>query len=281
MEVSISVLNRPWCLGINYVRKHNMTAKNTLNRLISAIKNIFSRFETSPGVHIDSNDSGGHSILDMRQKEKHIYGEDRIKQQKLYEKWVVKESWHLKNQAIPLLLSMDPENVSISLCDEEIKQKYQDLWEHAQHCVGQELLFVLNRECPVDEWEASPIDVYKWAAISRVELPKELSPLMEFVMKSLVSSTNFSNNSRSSKKHDEVSSDRGKERILGAALSMLAAYPERCRNKKGRVRAENILNLINENENALFGEKIPELSFTVGLDIINQWLKINGTKAST
>ncbi len=47
------------------------------------------------------------------------------------------------------------------------------------------------------------------------------------------------------------------------------------------MRAENILNLINENENALFGEKIPELSFTVGLDIINQWLKINGTKAST
>lgn len=250
-----------------------MTAKNTLNKLINTIKNIFGRSETSPDVHIDSNDSDSHSALDMRQKEKDIYGEDRIGQQKLYEKWVVKESWHLKNQAIPLLLSMDPENVSISLCDEETEQEYQDLWEHAQHCVEQELLFVLNRECPVDEWEASPIDVYKWAAISRVELPKELLPLMEFVMKSLVPTTNFNNNSRSSKKQDEVSYDKGKERILGAALAMLAAYPERCRNKKGRVRAENILSLINENENVLFGDEIPELSVTADLDLINRWLK--------
>ncbi len=257
-----------------------MIAKNTLNRLISTIKNIFGRSKISPSYHIDSDDSSSYPALDMRQKEKNIYGEDRIEQQKLYEMWVVKESWHLKNQAIPLLLSMDPENVSTSLCDEETKQKYQDLWEHAQHCVEQELLFVLNRECPVDEWKATPIDVYKWAAISRVELPKELSPLMEFVMKSLVPTTNFNNNSRSSKKQDEVSYDKGKEHILGAALAVLAAYPERCQNKKGRVRAENILLLINENENTLFGEEIPELSFKVGIDLINQWLKASEIKAS-
>lgn len=257
-----------------------MTAKNTLNRLISTIKNIFGRSKTSLCYHVDRNDSGSHSTLDMRQKEKDIYGEDRIEQQKIYEKWVVKESWHLKNQAIPLLLSMDPENVSTSLCDEETKQKYQNLWEHAQHCVEQELLFVLNRECPVDEWEASPIDVYKWAAISRVELPKELSLLMEFVMKSLVPTTNFNNNSRSSKKQNEVLYDKSKERILGAALAVLAAYPERCRNKKGRVRAENILSLINKNKNDLFGEEIPELSVTASSDLINQWLKTSGIKAS-
>ncbi|MFB3090117.1 MAG: hypothetical protein ACE1ZG_02065, partial [Gammaproteobacteria bacterium] len=157
---------------------------------------------------------------------------------------------------------------------------YQNLWEHAQHCVEQELLFVLNRECPADEWEASPVDVYKWAAISRVELPKELSLLMEFVMKSLVPTTNFNNNSRSSKKQDEVSYDKGKDRILGAALAVLAAYPERCRNKKGCVRAENILSLINKNKNALFGEEIPELSVTASSDLINQWLKTSGIKAS-
>ncbi len=61
---------------------------------------------------------------------------------------------------------------------------------------------------------------------------------------------------------------------------MLATYPKKCRNKKGRVRAENILSLINENENALFGEEIPELSVTAGLDLINQWLKASGIKAS-
>ena len=196
-----------------------------------------------------------------------------LTQQKLYEKWVVKPSWHLKNQALPLLLSMDPEKYSTSSCDEYSEQKYQDLWEHAQHCVEQGLLFVLNREHPADEWEAKPIDVYKWAAISRVELPAELSTLMEFVMMTLVSTANIDNDSLDNKKQNDITYDKDRERILGAALAMLVTYPERCKNKKGRVSAENILSLIDENESVLFGEEIPGLSPTAGIDLINKWIK--------
>jgi len=257
-----------------------MTLKTIFSELTGIIRNIFGQSDISSFRDIDSANTGGNSTLDMRQKEKIIYGKDRIEQQKLYEKWAVKKSWHLKDQAIPLLLSMDPEDVSISSFDEAAEQKYQDLWEHAQHCVEQDLLLVMNRECPIDEWEANPIDVYKWAAVSRVELPKELSSLMEFVMTTMVSTANFDNDSLDNKKQNGISYGEDKERILGAALAMLAAYPERCRNKKDRVRAENILSLINENENALFGEEIPELSNTAGLDLINQWLKASRIKAS-
>ncbi|MCK5669333.1 MAG: hypothetical protein KAI15_09620 [Gammaproteobacteria bacterium] len=209
----------------------------------------------------------------MREKEKDVYGEDRITQQKLYEKWAVKPSWHLKNQAIPLLLSMDPEKYSTSSRNEYSEQKYQDLWEHAQHCVEQGLLFVLNQEHPADEWKAKPIDVYKWAAISRVELPLELSTLMEFVMMTLVSTENIDNDSLDNKKQNDITYDKDRERILGAALAMLVTYPERCKNKKGRVSAENILSLIDENESVLFGEEIPGLSPTAGIDLINKWIK--------
>ena len=249
-----------------------MTLKTMFSKLTGITKKIFGQSDISSVRNINSAEPRSNPTLDMGQKEKDIYGKERIEQQKLYEKWAVRKSWHLKDQAIPLLLSMDPDNISISLFDEVAVQKYQDLWEHAQHCVEQELLPVMNRECPVDEWEANPIDVYKWAAISRVELPKELSSLMEFVMTTMVSTADLDDGSLGNKKQNGISYDGDKDRILGAALAMLATYPEKCRNKKGRVRAENILLLINENEGVLFGEKTPDLSPTAALDLINKWL---------
>lgn len=250
-----------------------MTVKSTLKKIIKAVNKLFGQSEVVINSQIGHKVSNSGDTKNMREKEKDVYGEDRITQQKLYEKWAVKPSWHLKNQAIPLLLSMDPEKYSTSSRNEYSEQKYQDLWEHAQHCVEQGLLFVLNREHPADEWKAKPIDVYKWAAISRVELPLELSTLMEFVMMTLVSTENIDNDSLDNKKQNDITYDKDRERILGAALAMLVTYPERCKNKKGRVSAENILSLIDENESVLFGEEIPGLSPTAGIDLINKWIK--------
>jgi hypothetical protein len=185
----------------------------------------------------------------------------------------VKESWNLKNQGIPLLLSIDPEIYSSSVLDEAAEQKYQDLWEHAQHCVEQDLLLVLNRESPVDEWQVTPIDVYKWAAIGRLDLPEQLSFLMEFVMTAVLSTVNDASGSSVSKGQNEASYNSDKEHILGAALAMFATHPERCRNKKGRLSAENIILLINENEGSLFAGKVPDLSTTAAIDLINKWIE--------
>jgi len=245
-----------------------------LNKLIKASQNILGQSAKATDTQAEKINSDSDVTQDMRQKEKYVYGEDRITQQKLYEKWAVKTSWHLKSEGIPLLLSIDPEKYSDSDFDEDTEKKYQGLWEHAQHCVEQGLLSVINKESPVDEWEAKPIDVYQWAAISRVELPEQLTILMEFVMMSLLSTVNVSSDTADGKSRSEASYHKGKERILGSALAMLATYPEQCMNKKGRVRAENIVSLINENETKLFEEEIPDLSSTAAADLINKWLRI-------
>ncbi|GEM_PF-1066427 len=250
-----------------------MTANNILEKLGRMAKNILGQSNKSSKQNIYSNAESADVSLDMSQREKAIYGADNIKQQKLYEKWAVKTSWHLKNQAIPLLLSMDPEKYLDVDFDEVTEKKYQDLWEHAQHCVDQGLLFVLNKENPADEWEAKPIDVYKWAAISRVELPEQLTALMEFVMMTLLSTVNISTGSPGENIQSEASYNSDKERILGAALAMLAAYPEQCMNKKGRVRAENIISLINKNGAELFAEETPDLSSIAAIDLINKWIE--------
>jgi hypothetical protein len=248
-----------------------MILKNILGKLIKAAKNL-------PGLPANTADKQAAQKItdtdvrqDMRQKEKDIYGEERIIQQKLYEKWAIKTSWHLKNQAIPLLISVDPERYTNSDFDEDTEKKHEDLWKHAQHCVEQDLLFVLNRESPVDDWEATPVDIYKWAAISRVDIPEQLSTLMEFVMMTLLPTTT---DTPDSKYQTDISYNSDKENILGAALAMLATYPEQCMNKKGRVRAENIISLINENQTKLFGKKIPGLSPTASVDLIKKWIDI-------
>ena len=253
-------------------RKHNMTEKNILEKIGRLAKNILGQTNKFSNRNIYSNVESADLSLDMSQREKAIYGEDNIKQQKLYEKWAVKTSWHLKSQGIPLLLSMDPDKYSDSDFDETTEKKCQDLWEHAQHCVEQDLLVVLNRESPVDEWEVKPVDVYKWAAISRVELPVQLTSLMEFVMMSLLSTVKTSNDSSGAKSQSEVTYNSDKEHILGAALAMLATYPEECMNKKGLVRAENIVSLISKNESLLF-DNVPDLSATAAVDLVNKWIK--------
>ncbi len=250
-----------------------MTENNILEKVGRMAKNILGQSKKSSKQNIYSNAESADVSLDMSQREKAIYGEDNIKQQKLYEKWTVKTSWHLKNQAIPLLLSMDPEKYLDVGFDEVTEKKYQDLWAHAQHCVDQGLLFVINKENPADEWEAKPIDVYKWAAISRVELPEQLTALMEFVMMTLLSTVNISTGSPGENIQSEASYNSDKERILGAALAMLAAYPEQCMNKKGRVRAENIISLINKNGAELFAEETPDLSSIAAIDLINKWIE--------
>ncbi len=247
-----------------------MTDNIMLNKLNSLIKNIFRWPGDSAGNHTAQHESDSNIGMNMRQKEINVYGSDRITQQKLYEKWAVKNSWHLKDQAIPLLLSMDPEIFENLMHDETSKKKYDDLWLHAQHCVEQGLLAVNNRTSAAIDWKAAPVDVYKWAAISRVQLPEQLTFLMEFVLKSLMPVNDEKPTGSSAQ--NESTYDKGKESILGAALAMLVAYPERCMNKKGRVRSENILLLINENESVLFDDDLPDLSSTASLDIINQWL---------
>ncbi len=211
----------------------------------------------------------------MRKKEMDIYGEERITQQKLYEKWVVKSSWDLHTEAIPLLLSIDPEKYSVSSLADGREEKYQDLREHAQYCVGKGLLAVLNQEQPAEEWMVKPIDVYKWAIISQVEIPEQLLALMEFVMMSLVSADNIKDDPSNKESHVKDSLNRDKEHILGAALSMLVNYPECCKDEKGRVSAENILSLISENKSNLFEKEIPKLSTTVNIDIINHWIMVS------
>ena len=201
-----------------------------------------------------------------------IYGDDLIRLQLLYESWVIKESWLIMDEAIPLLAGFDPAVESNH--EQEVKTSLDEIWKHAKHCVEQELLQVINREEAPEKWRARPVDIYRWARTSRIQLPGIFANLMEFISSTI----------KHAVKHDEASVhndhadftamkfDNDRERVLGVALAVLAAYPEKCRNSKGKVKTDKIINLINEKAAYWSGEQKIEMSPVAMKDLINKWL---------
>jgi len=65
-----------------------------------------------------------------------------------------------------------------------------------------------------------------------------------------------------------------REQILGAALSVLAQYPDKCKNQKGKIVAAKISVLIDEKA-PLFWESTgePPLSVNVMTRLISEWIK--------
>jgi len=64
-----------------------------------------------------------------------------------------------------------------------------------------------------------------------------------------------------------------REEILGAALAVIAKYPDECRNKRGILGGSNIAKLIDDHSYALFGTTDPPKARDGMENLINKWLK--------
>ena len=208
----------------------------------------------------------------FNQRLQNISKQAKIDEQLFYEKWVVKESWLLKHEALPLMFCIDPESNGSNLRPEQ-QNNVNLLWGHAKKCVEQGLLKVINQEQAEENWRVSPLDIYHWARVSRIEVPDVLDRLMEFVSKTIKQpelQKSLQNNS--GKEYDCFQLDKNREKVLGIALALLAAYPEKCKNSRGQVKADNIVNLINEKNEFWSGNESLGLSTTAIRDLINKWL---------
>lgn len=228
-----------------------------------ASSSAFSRLQQP----VDNNHESG-----INQRLGNIYGQNRIEQQMLYEKWVVKENWLLKHEALPLLFGVNPETGIRSL-PEQLQNDIDQLWSHAKNCVEQGLLKVMNQEQNNEEWRASPLDIYRWARVSRLELPDTFIMLMEYVSKTIKQpEAQFKSSGPGSVDDGYIKFDENREKILGIALALLAAYPEKCRNSRGKVKVDRIISLINEKGSFWLGDETLELSTTAMRDLIGKWL---------
>jgi hypothetical protein len=188
---------------------------------------------------------------------------DTFALQRLYEKWVIKEEWSLDKEAIPLLLGREP---GVDCLNDDCRQ----LQSRIKEAIANGSLNVTENESDGEkEHRVKPETVYRWAMANRIELPKELVNLMEFIMKTLLAQQ-----SQDSSENPIATTPSGNDsqQILGACFAIVATFPDECRNSRGMIKPERILQLLDKHADKLFNGKLPALSSTVIRDLVNHWL---------
>tara|TARA_B100001964_G_C14235134_1_gene602060 strand:+ start:43 stop:738 length:696 start_codon:yes stop_codon:yes gene_type:complete len=204
-------------------------------------------------------------------KQNKIYNQDEYDKKILYEKWCRKREWLLYDEGILLLLSIDPANKEI--LREDLIEKINNLKFHASECVKNALLSVINIDKSEYKWKVTPVDLYHWAMVSRINIPDELNTLMAFVTQSVKNPNNsFSTNHKNL--IDDVYQFH-KEVVLGATTSLLANSPDICRNNEGKIDSTIIVKKIIENERHWFNGCESKLSESDMTSLIKQYIAMS------
>jgi hypothetical protein len=190
--------------------------------------------------------------------------EETFALQRLYEKWVVKEEWHVNEEAIPLLLGTDP---TIDFLTSEYKQ----LQSRIQTAISEgDLKTVTGSTETSDHIKVQPVIIYQWAMANRLTLPLELVNLMEFVLKTVLLNEPEPDSQNES---GVLSESNDVQQLLGACFAIAVNFPEECKNSRGVVKTERVLRLLDEHSDRLFDGQLPALSSTVIRDLVNHWVQ--------
>ena len=243
--------------------------------MFSSIKKLFTQDNTSAPVDNNTTEESVHNGLQER-IEGH-YGKHQILEQQFYEKWCTKDRWNLKDEAVPIVLGLDPNNNEWSK-DKTLSEKTNELYQHALHCIHHDLsLSVIDKEAEENLWQVTPVEFYRWAAVSRVTIPEKLSALMDFII-STVKQSGFVTDEEGHAVSPEASSlsldfDKQTEIVLGAALNLLVKAPSECQTDRGKVSPKKIAAKILESEEDWFQGSELKLSQAAVEDLLTKWIR--------
>jgi len=246
-----------------------------MNKLFYKIRQSLRKKSGASGDNVQarSNGSGVGDVL--RSRAQQIYGEDVYEQRLLYEKWVARERWKLETEAIPLVFGFDPEHCDFH--NDEYRRLADELAGHARHCIEHKLsLTAVNPAAEPADPEVRPAEFYRWASVSRVQMPEALVQLMEFVISTVAGEKDridAQGGVSGSAGDDSLEFDRQREMVLGAALAVMAEFPEQCRNRKGRLSVAAITELIMQHQGVWFPDPEKMMSVAGMQDLINKWIK--------
>lgn len=227
--------------------------------LVKKIKSVISKQDKKDDVMSNAQD------VTMQQRENHVYDAEHLALQKLYEKWLYKEDWLLYKEAIPLLLGIDPDCAK----KDEYAIEIEELWKHAKDCVEKKMLSVLNQTQPADDWAVLPVDLYRWATVSRICIPVEFSTLMAFIIQTVKPEPGRTELVQNKNEQEQINQ---KEIVLGAALSLLVNAPGQCKNEAGKVDVACLARLIIANKAEWFNQDELLLSESDIIELLSAYI---------
>lgn len=177
--------------------------------------------------------------------------------QMLYERWLKNESWAARNEALPLVVGVDPALWQTYLEAGELSATEQSLWDTYQR---EAAIATDSERVPVNE-------VVSFFRAQRVEMPASFSRLYDFIRQTtLTAQAESTDAARTSPRAEET------EAVLGAALALVASMPDRCRDEHGFVAGEVIAKLIMQSAVRWFPLQAPTMTETEMATLIDKWL---------
>jgi hypothetical protein len=197
-------------------------------------------------------------------------GADALEMQRLFEAWLKRDHWRLREEALPLLAGVDPAHWRELPADAELAAAADAVCSSLTGETGVERRRVASAH-PVAQpaFEATPAALYHWAHARGVALPGAFEQLMQFIL-STVKRTPAPDSLPAVEAR--AAEDRARETVLGAALGVLARWPERCRGEDGAVSPDRIVALLEQHAVRWFDAPAPPLARAEVIGLLERWL---------
>lgn len=181
---------------------------------------------------------------------------------KFYENAVYLDTWLLHSEVIPYCMAVEPSQWF------NIKSGYQQWTDKLSPLINAgagDTLKIINPEAKERQWRVKPKEFVQWLHKKGLRPRKELEEVLGIKFKD--------ENSRKENYNDHANAEhqaQKRQKILEAALAVLAHYPDKCM-EKGKVSGTAIGRMIEQNSPFWFDDEVPVSERGV-TDLINKAL---------
>jgi hypothetical protein len=192
-------------------------------------------------------------------------------QQLLYERWLKRPVWRLRQEAVPLLLGIDPEAWARGGVVPGSTEVQDRVWAAVHAAVmDRRGPRVIDGGADPDDWCVEPADLYRWASGRGLVLPQSFVALMDFILRTVKTPADaVAVAGTPSEAH--LASVR--EQVLGAALNVLAKCPDQCYDAHGLCSGARIAERIAAQSMRWFDTPEPPLAGPEMTALIDRWLE--------
>ena len=199
-----------------------------------------------------------------------------VSEQRLYERWLRQDEWRVRSEALPLLFGVEPAQWPELIAGLDLGLQVESAWDTLKACIAQARFPPLTgTQREEDEWGVHPLDFYHWAHGHGLDISAAFEQLAQFVATVIKQPHSPSPASHvlfgAGLPPQTQASER--EKILGAALNVLAKCPEACRDEHGLVSGEAIAKLIGEQCIRWFDTQQLPVDPTDVAALIDRWLE--------
>ncbi|MGR9092190.1 MAG: hypothetical protein ACU85U_16595 [Gammaproteobacteria bacterium] len=184
-------------------------------------------------------------------------GSVNVEIQVLYEQWLKQDSWAARNEALPLVVGVDPVLWQAYIEAGDLAAAEQALWAAYQREAG-----------VAGESDRVAVDsVVSFFRKQNVKMPTSFSRLYDFIRQTTLSAEPAAADVTETGNRGEET-----EAVLGAALALVASMPDRCRDEHGFVAGERVAKLILQSAVRWFPMQPPAMTEGEMAALIDKWL---------